>query len=137
MRATVVGRGNRALQHRHRLERVGARSRLLRLDVPQLPRSAPDQGLGVQAGHVEVVSEPLVHRAHRPGIVVGPDRAVVNRHIRLVAGCHRLDQRALRGPFGVAQPTGLRRSLMASGNRTAKLISAKAGQSLLKFGPTA
>ena len=68
-----------AFQHLHRLGRVGSFGRLSPVADPTAARACGSSGLGEERGHVQVVAEVTIDRPHGVGVVVVPDRAILDR----------------------------------------------------------
>ena len=122
MGAVAVRAGHPALEHRHRLGRVGALGRLAGRQVPQLPGGAVHQRLGEQRGHVEVVAELGVDRAHGVGVVVVPGSAVLGRRVLREARPQRADQRPLDRRAGAGQRAGAGDGAVSGGHGVDQLL---------------
>ena len=120
--AIAVRAGHPALEHRHRLGRVGALGGLAGLQVPELPGRAADQRLGAQRGDVAVVAELCVDLAHGGRVLVVPGGAVLGRRVLREARPQRSDQRPLDRRAGAGQLVGAGDGAVSGGHGVDQLL---------------
>ena len=110
------------LNHRNRLERIGAILRLATDEIPKGPGRSVHHGVHKQGTDVEVVGKSLVHCAHRISVSVVPCAQISCRFAILIAVRQRLDQRRLDRRTQVGVPHRLSYRVESEGEGLGQIV---------------